>query len=260
MQKKQNKYFLNLKIKTLLKLNIRNLKNKNKRNKNNKMEKKMKILEGFLLGLSTGTSCIMACYPVFLPYLCSKLEGFNENNKKFLSFTFGRFISYIFVGILLGLLGYYALKFIPPEFEVYLRRISWIAAGILLILNGLNFEFPELKLCKNTKLLTNKKVSSFGIGFLAGLNLCPPFLAAASRVFGLGSKTPIFAMLEGALYFILFFIGTTVFLLPLILVGTLNKIKNSFFLNTFQFISRWTMIILGVYFSVFEGIIYLFSR
>lgn len=222
----------------------------------------MKILEGFFLGLSTGTSCIMACYPIFLPYLTSKIEGFGQNNRKFLFFTFGRFISYILVGIIIGILGYYALKYIPPEFEVYLRRFSWILAGILLILNGLKLEFPDIKLCKKTKLITHNKVSSFFIGFLAGLNLCPPFLAAATRVFGLQKEAPnlFSSILGGAIYFILFFLGTTTFLLPLLLAGFLDKIKDKSFINIFQFISRWTMIILGIYFSIFEGLIYFLSR
>lgn len=226
----------------------------------------MKILEGFLLGLSSGTSCIMACYPIFLPYLFSKIEGFKENNIKFLFFTAGRFISYIIVGIILGLAGYFALKYIPPEFEVYLRRISFLIAGILLIINGINLEFSKSKFCLKTRFFSNKKVSSFLFGFLAGLNLCPPFLAAASRFFGLPKGSLIISMIYGGLYFTMFFSGTTIFLIPLILVGIFKKGKdadrnNSFsFINISQFIARWTMIILGIYFSFFEGILYFLSK
>lgn len=225
----------------------------------------MKIFEGFLLGLSTGTSCIISCYPIFLPYLFSKIEGFKENNIKFLFFTAGRFISYIIVGIILGLAGYYALKYIPPEFEVYLRRISWIIAGILLIINGINIEFSKSRFCLKTSFFSNNKISSFFLGFLAGLSLCPPFLAAASRVFGIPKSSPFISMLEGAFYFIMFFLGTTMFLLPLILVGIIKNNKNNNQNNSFdlinlsQFIARWTMIILGIYFSIFEGILYFFS-
>lgn len=226
----------------------------------------MKIVEGFLLGLSTGTSCIMACYPIFLPYLFSKLEGLKNNNIKFLFFTAGRFISYIIVGIILGLAGYFALKYIPAEFEVYLRRISWIIAGILLIINGINLEFSKSKFCLKTRFISNNKISSFFLGFLAGLNLCPPFLAAASRVFGLPKGSPFISMINGGLYFMIFFLGTTIFLIPLMLVGLIKKKKdadqhNSFnFINISQFIARWTMIILGIYFSFFEGILYFISR
>ncbi|HPC38840.1 MAG TPA: sulfite exporter TauE/SafE family protein [Exilispira sp.] len=220
----------------------------------------MKIIEGFFLGLSTGTSCIMACYPIFLPYLCSSIEGIKENNKKFLFFIIGRFISYILVGIIIGLSGYYALKYIPPEFEIYLRRVSYIVVGFLLILNGINFEFPKNHFCQKTLFLKDKKISAFSLGFLAGLNLCPPFIAAASRVFGLESNSAFSAIISGGFYFLFFFIGTTIFLLPLSLIGFFNKIKNKDFLNLFQFISRWTMIILGIYFSILEGLLYFLSR
>ncbi len=220
----------------------------------------MIIFEGFFLGLTTSTSCIMSCYPLILPLLTSRIKSLKENNIKFLFFTIGRFLSYICIGILLGILGYYTLKYIPVEFQVALKRVSWFLAGILLILNGINLEFPKTKFCSKTIFLTNNKISSFCLGFLAGLNLCPPFLAASSRVFGLNSSDPIDAMLWGGFYFIFFFLGTSISLLPLLSVGFFNKIRNKNFLNVFQFISRWTMIILGFYFAFLEGILYFLSR
>jgi len=218
----------------------------------------MKIIEGFLLGLSTGTSCIMSCYPLILPFLFSNIEELKKNNIKVLLFILGRFVSYILVGGIIGIMGFYALRYIPPEFQINLKRISWVLAGFLLFLNGIFFQFPELKLCTNLKLLKEQKISSFILGILAGMNLCPPFLVASARVFALPSNTPLNAVIYGIAYFILFFLGTSIFILPLLGFSFFNKLKEES-LSILQYIARFTLIILGIYFLVFEGLIFFFK-
>ena len=84
-------------------------------------------------------------------------------------------------------------------------------------------------------------VSTFILGVAAGLNLCPPFVAAASRAVGLGA-------LGGALYFIAFFVGTSVWALLFVVAPALKRKAPEM-----KKVARITMLMLGAYFLVVLG-------
>ena len=220
----------------------------------------MRLLEGFLLGLSTGTYCVMSCYPLILPVLMSSLDGHKANAKRVSLFVAGRFFSYILVGALIGMAGWYAQGFIPPDAQIIMKRISWLFAGTILVVGGIWTNFPRLKLCQTLPALWNAAHQSLELGVLAGLNLCPPFLAAGARIFALPAGSSAGAALSGALYFFCFFLGTTVFLLPLFGTGFLGTNGAGKAKATIQNTARIIMLLLGCYFFFFEGIVYFMNR
>jgi hypothetical protein len=55
------------------------------------------------------------------------------------------------------------------------------------------------------------------LGFLTGLNLCPPFVAAGIRAAQLGS------MAAAMLFFAVFFLGTSVWFVPFISLGGITR-------------------------------------
>jgi hypothetical protein len=81
--------------------------------------------------------------------------------------------------------------------------------------------FPELKLCG---VLGRSEKTTIGfailVELLTGINICPPFLAAITQAAGTG--TP----LGSILYFLFFFFGTSVFIVPLFLAGLFSRIKE----------------------------------
>ncbi|MCX8057851.1 MAG: sulfite exporter TauE/SafE family protein [Spirochaetes bacterium] len=247
----------------------------------------MFYIEGFLVGLSTGTSCIMSCYPVLLPFLLSQIKGLKDSSIKWILFIFGRLISYLSVGGIVGISGYYLLGYVDPKVQILLKRLSWVLIGLLFITNSIKFlflkedlikfeddnkkdrlknnrcflKFPIIFLRKNIN-LNNERLYSFILGFLAGLNICSPFIFAITRVFTFSSNSVTQSIFSGILYFFSFFLGTTIFLLPLLLTGLLNNLwkeKKEEVKNNLQFISRVAMFIIGVYFFLFEGLFYLIS-
>jgi sulfite exporter TauE/SafE len=75
------------------------------------------------------------------------------------------------------------------------------------------------------------------LGFLTGLNLCPPFVAATVRAAATHS-------LPGALaFFALFFAGTTVWFLPSLAVSSLRRF------SVVPAVARMTMAALAVYYA-----------
>lgn len=170
----------------------------------------MNIFNGLILGLSTGIFCFAYCAPIFLPQLMSqkdKLKGWGI----FLKFNLGRLIAYAIFGAVFGWLG---AQFHIIFLENFARWII-IVLSILLILYGLGMSLPKLKWCAWTKKIQLPFVS----GFLLGINICPPFLLALTYNFQYGGILP------GIIFFIMFFIGTTVYLIPITFLGFFTKTK-----------------------------------
>ena len=82
------------------------------------------------------------------------------------------------------------------------------------------------------------------LGFLTGINPCPPFLLATTYV--LDGADP----LDGVLLFVAFFAGTSLYMLPLAFVGLLSRYEQ------IREVARLTAIIVGVVFLLM-GISYL---
>jgi cytochrome c biogenesis protein CcdA len=79
------------------------------------------------------------------------------------------------------------------------------------------------------------------LGLLTGLNLCPPFAAAITGA----AET---ASVQNALvYFWIFFVGTAIYFLPLVLISPLTRMEP------FRQIARVCMILAGIW-LVLEGI------
>jgi len=167
----------------------------------------MDYLNGILLGLSTGIFCLTYCAPVYLPQLLA------QNDRRFgwtvfAKFNLGRLLAYAAFGGLFGWLG-------AALHQSFLHTFAnWIMAilALLLILYGLGLSLPHLSWCAWTKRIKLPLVS----GILVGVNICPPFLLALTYNFQTGGIT------HGVLFFLAFFAGTTLYFVPLTLLGFLS--------------------------------------
>ncbi len=202
------------------------------------------VREALLLGLSTGTYCAMYCAPVAIPFLFSEeIRSARHNALLVTLFLLGRFVAYVGVGFLLGTVGAYATGYLDPQLQHRLGSVAFTVTGAIMLASGLMHNFPHWKACRLYSKAYRPARGALIYGFLTGINLCPPFFAAATRVFGSASGP------DGALYFLLFFIGTSVYFLPLLGVHRLRR-----HMGTIRMISRLTLVLLGGYFLLFLGI------
>ncbi len=202
------------------------------------------LSEGLLLGFSTGTYCAVSCAPAAIPFIFSeKITGWKQNAGYVSLMLLGRLIAYIAVGFIVGAAGGYAVQYLDPGLQRKLLAIGNTSMGLLMIAAGLMYNFPSLKLCRGIKRVYRPQWASLAYGIFTGLNICPPFFLAASRVFGRGSG------LEGVLYFLMFFVGTSVYFLPLLGVHLLDK-----HLDKVRMVARLTLILLGIYFFLAQGL------
>lgn len=173
-------------------------------------------INGFLLGLSTGVFCLGSCLPVLLPFiLVEKREDFFRNLLVVLEFSGGRMVAYLIVGFIVGYLG----KKLPPGGSHVFMAAVMVVLSVLLLGYGLVRSFPHAKMCFFVNRVTGDfKRFPFLMGILLGLNVCPPFLLAVTYTLDSGGGS-----LMGALFFFCFFLGTSVFIIPLAFMGPFSQ-------------------------------------
>lgn len=197
---------------------------------------------GFVLGLSTGVVCLAYCGPVLIPYLLGEGNKIYNNVKSVSLFLSGRLAAYIAIGLLSGIIGSRILQL--SALKTVFFGIIYIMLAVLLIVYGFH-SFREV--CLGRSRLVNKKNTyhrrSFLIpltgGFATGLNLCPPFLLAITGAIETGN-------IAGSIwFFFLFFLGTTVYFIPLPFIGFFRR--------------QQVLRIIGKFAAVLAGMLYLYK-
>jgi sulfite exporter TauE/SafE len=218
------------------------------------------IIEPLALGFSTGTWCVMYCAPVLLPFLCGR-EGLSHRKNLSLVglFLSGRLLAYVAVGLLLGLAGFLVSEFFDPVLARRLSAVAYIFCGLVLLASGFGKRLCGLADhggrtgCRGKRFLpfaTGDRMTALLSGLCVGLHICPPFWTAAVRSVATGSPA------AGSLYFLLFYIGTLPFFLPLLGIPFFSPRVPAF-----RRIARVTQVLVGGYFLVCAGIIpFAFAR
>jgi len=195
------------------------------------------LIQPFLLGLSVGIFCFTYCVPFIAPYVVAEDRKIRKNLGVILKFIFGRFGGYVIFGAIFGYLG----EKISNSTVNLILIISLMALSLLLIIYALGFLKPKWGFCSGKFF---RKKSPLLMGFLMGINICPPFLMSLAYVFTLHSA------IKGIIYFIMFFMGTSLYILPLFFLGFLGKMRE------FRLIARISALIVGIVFLVY-GIYYI---
>jgi len=193
------------------------------------------LIEGFILGLSTGTLCLMTCTPIYLPYLISEDRKISKGIFTVIEISVGRFFSYLAFG---AVAGYTGAQISSIDRELF-TSIAYILLSAYLVLSAVRTRKKEKK-CHIPK-ITKFTKSAFLLGVLTGISFCPAFLIALSKAVNLGGA------FSGMMLFLGFFVGTSVFLIPLAFVGQLSKITKM------KLMAQFASIFIAVWFT-FSGV------
>jgi sulfite exporter TauE/SafE len=199
----------------------------------------MNSFEGFFLGLSTGMVCLAYCGPLLMPYLMGEGNRIGKNVRSVLLFLSGRLLAYLAVGFIVGALGKTVLQ--PSEIRNHAMALAYILLSALLITYGFH-QFGEVCLgTKNRKLMRQTRIHwpvmvPFTGGLLSGFNICPPFLLAITKALDSGE------IASGIWLFFMFFLGTTVYFLPMPLIGLFRKQQ------VLKIIGKFAAILAGLYY------------
>ncbi len=177
------------------------------------------VAKALLLGLSTGLFCAGFCVPLVAPLLLSDGRGgLRRSAARGGLFLAGRLVAYLLFGLVFGSLGGVLGR--AGGARAVLLPLLYGVLGILMVLYALVQSFPHLGLCRAVAPGMRSGWYLVLVGFLAGINICPPFLLAVTTALDLGGP------LNGALFFLVFFLATSVYLLPLLFSGLVSRFAS----------------------------------
>lgn len=174
------------------------------------------VIQALLLGLSTGLYCATACFPLLLSALFTRDAGpWRSPAAGIGQFLAGRLAAYALVGVVAGLAG----RFMDGFHGIPTLAISavYMVTGILMAAQGLVESFPHARACAAMSRRLRSPAYMLFLGFLTGVNICPPFVLAFSAAVDLGGVA------KSVLFFLIFFCSTSIYMTPFLFSGFASR-------------------------------------
>ena len=203
----------------------------------------MNLTEALALGFGSGPICVASCGPVLLPWLGVEPRDLRATGRLLALFLGGRLVGYMAFAVVAWAAG------LTLPLDLRTRTLVFGLANFgLAALLGYTACLPRRTCAKaadeNRPHLYQigaadrfRPPTALTLGFLTGLNLCPPFVAAGVRAASTHSLTGALA------FFALFFIGTCVWFLPSLAVSSLRRF------SAVPTVARMTMAALAIYYA-----------
>jgi hypothetical protein len=163
-------------------------------------------------------------------------------NTRYLSIFLGaRLLGYLLFAALAWQLG--ALVFPPPAMRPLMVGAIDVLLAIVLLWYAYSARHGCAPSCSGSELVTigvprKRGVSgAAALGFLTGLSLCPPFVAAGVRAAELGSAA------AALLFFAVFFVGTSVWFVPFVSLGYVRRNQ------AVTTVARMAMVLIAFYYA-----------
>ncbi|MFA6599975.1 MAG: sulfite exporter TauE/SafE family protein [Candidatus Omnitrophota bacterium] len=168
----------------------------------------------FFAGLSTGLYCLGSCFPFITSFLVAERRSFRENVWLLAQFMAGRLAGYLAFGAVFGFLG----AALDQTWIRLLADVAMIGLSVLLAVYLIRLQAQKRQACCPASRLGAQ--SPVAMGFFMGINLCPPFLISLTYVFTLHSTC------RGIAYFLIFFLSSSLYFLPLVFAGALARLRG----------------------------------
>ena len=194
-------------------------------------------MKGFLLGLANGVTCLAFCAPVLVPYLLQEGTTVPRSLLVLLQFLGGRLGGYAVFGLLAWATG--SLLTQATDAQSLVIGTAYVGLAALLLVNALRKRAPAGACAlegAQARLARWPALLPLGMGVLAGLKVCPPLLLAFADAASTGT-------LGGSLLvFLTFFLGTSIYFLPISFVGAFRHIGE------LRIVARFAAVIVSVYY------------
>ena len=212
--------------------------------------------EALVLGLATGPVCLATCGPVVVPWMLVQPQGVRGHSRQLVLFLAARLAGYLVFACAVWLVG----SAIPDAIPHAWTGRSWLMGGIqillaaALVVYAAGWPHRRCVVAKTTANLVQigeapvaKRSGALALGFLTGINLCPPFLVAGVRAAQLAHLS------AALLFFSCFFAGTAVWFFPFLSLGFLKRTP------AVVTVARMVALLLAVWYG-FSGISILIER
>lgn len=209
------------------------------------------VAEAVVLGFASGPVCVAACGPVLLPWLAAEPRGLRATGQLLGVFLSGRLAGYLAFAVVAWAAGV-ALP-VDASTRTLIFGLANLGLAALLVISAASPHRHCPAHASSREPLHQigsadrfRPPTALTLGFLTGMNLCPPFVAAGIRA----AETQSLA--GACAFFLFFFAGTSVWFLPSIAISPLRRFE------AVPVVARLTMAVLALYYA-YLGIVSLFS-
>jgi len=173
--------------------------------------------ESFILGLSTGSACLLTCGMVLFPYLMSGSYGVKRITIDLSMFLLSRLVVYAVLAVISWYLGKAFLT--NQVVRSVVPGILYIVFAVMLIWYAVDRNRHRECPAKFVTTVNNRKLIPVFLGVVNSLGFCPALYLILTKGASEGS-------LAGSLLaFLAFFTGSSLWFLPLPVFGKLKRKK-----------------------------------
>jgi len=173
------------------------------------------MADSFILGLSSGSACLATCGIVMFPYLMARTAGIKRIATDLSFFLLTRLFVYIILATVSWLFG--QAVFANPVIRNVVPGVLYIVFAVMLvwysISNNRTLDCPA----KIVATVNNKRLVPVFLGIVNSVGFCPALLIILTKGATQGT------LVQSYLAFFAFFIGSSVWFLPLPFAGMIRK-------------------------------------
>jgi len=173
------------------------------------------MTEAFILGLSSGSACLVTCGMVMFPYLLAGSAGVKRIATDLSLFLLTRLLIYFILATLAWYFGQAIFSF--PVVRNIVPGILYIVFAAMLVWYSISKNRNPECPAKIVKTVNNKRLIPIFLGIVNSLGFCPALLIILTK--GATQST----ITHSYIAFLAFFIGSSVWFLPLPLAGRIRK-------------------------------------
>jgi sulfite exporter TauE/SafE len=173
------------------------------------------MTESFILGLSSGSACLATCGMVMFPYLMAGSAGVKRIAIDLTLFLLTRIIVYFILATLAWYFG--QTIFSNPFVRNIVPGILYIVFAVMLVWYSISKSRKPECTAKIVRTVNNRRLIPVLLGIVNSLGFCPALFIILTK--GATEGT----ILQSYLAFLAFFIGSSLWFLPLPLAGKIQQ-------------------------------------
>jgi sulfite exporter TauE/SafE len=173
------------------------------------------MTDALILGLSSGSACLATCGMVMFPYLMSGSSGVRRISIDLSVFLITRLVAYFILATLAWYFG--QALFSDPVIRNIVPGILYIVFAIMLVWYSIDKSRNPVCPAKIVKTVNNRRLVPVFLGIVNSFGFCPALFIILTKSATQGT------IVQSYLAFLAFFIGSSLWFLPLPLAGKIRK-------------------------------------
>ena len=175
------------------------------------------MIDSFILGISTGSACLLTCGMVLFPYLMSGSAGVRRITADLSIFLLTRLIIYTFLAVASWYFG--KALFVNQVVKSIVPGLLYIVFAGMLVWYAIDKNRKKECPAKFVDTVNNRRLVPIFLGVVNSLGFCPALFIILTEG---ASEASLIKSFEA---FLAFFIGSSLWFLPLPLAGKIKKKK-----------------------------------